>query len=177
MSEFIQDLRQSMRFLWSSPRFTSVIILTLGLAIGFNVALFTVLNALLLRPLPYERPQELVSFEGLTAGEFLDFNPQSFASGAWFQRWGLRLRTRDEHRAIWGFRVSANLFDVLGVRPAIGRTFQQDDESVSAAPVVVLSHDLWQRLSGDPALVGQTITLDDRLYTVIGVMPLLVQLS
>lgn len=171
MSGLSQDLRQSARFLWSRPRFTSVIVLTLGLAIGFNVALFTVLNALLLRPLPYERPQELVSFEGLTAGEFLDFSPQSFASGAWFQRWGLQLRTRDEHRAIWGFRVSANLFDVLGVRPAIGRTFQQDDESVGAAPVVVLSHDLWQRLSGDPALVGQTITLDDRPYTVIGVMP------
>jgi hypothetical protein len=66
VSGLIQDLRQSMRFLWSRPRFTSVIVLTLGLAIGFNVALFTVLNALLLRPLPYERPQELVSFEGLT---------------------------------------------------------------------------------------------------------------
>ena len=171
MFGLIQDLRQSMRFLWSRPRFTSVIVLTLGLAIGFNVALFTVLNALLLRPLPYERPQELVSFEGLTPGEFLDLTPQSFASGAWSQRWGLRLRTRDEHRAIWGFRVSANLFDVLGVRPAIGRTFQQDEESISAAPVVVLSHELWKRLSGDPALIGQTITLDDRPHTVIGVMP------
>jgi putative ABC transport system permease protein len=171
MSGLIQDLRQTVRFLGSRPGFTSVIVVTLGLAIGFNVALFTVLNALLLRPLPYERPHELVSFDGLTPGEFLDFHPQSFASGAWFQRWGLRLRTRDEHRAIWGFRVSANLFDVLGVRPAIGRTFQPDDESVSAAPVVVLSHDLWQRLSGDTALIGQTITLGDRPYTVIGVMP------
>ena len=139
--------------------------------LGFNVALFTVVNALLLRPLPYERPGELVSFEGLAPGEFLDFNPQSIASGAWFQRWGLRLKTRDEFRTIWGFRVSANLFDVLGVRPAIGRTFLQGEDSVSAAPVVVLSHDLWQRLSGDPALVGQTITLNDRPYTVIGVMP------
>jgi putative ABC transport system permease protein len=148
-----------------------VIVLTLGLAIGFNVALFTVLNALLLQPLPYERPRELVSFEGLAPDEFLDFTPQSFASGAWFQRWNLRLRTPDEHRMIWGFRVSANLFDVLGARPALGRTFQQGEDSVSAAPVVVLSHDLWQRLSGDPALVGKTITLDDKSYTVIGVMP------
>ena len=171
MSGLIQDFRRSMRFLWSRGRLTSVIVATLGLAIGFNVALFTVLNALLLRPLPYERPRELVSLDGLTPGEFLDFKPQSLASGAWFQRWGLQLRTRDEHRAIWGFRVSANLFEVLGVRPAIGRTFQRDDESVSAAPVVVLSHGLWQRLSGDPALVGQTITLDDRACTVIGVMP------
>jgi putative ABC transport system permease protein len=112
-----------------------------------------------------------VSFEGLAPDEFLDFTPQSFASGAWFQRWNLRLRTPDEHRMIWGFRVSANLFDVLGARPALGRTFQQGEDSVSAAPVVVLSHDLWQRLSGDPALVGKTITLDDKSYTVIGVMP------
>ncbi|HMF60146.1 MAG TPA: ABC transporter permease, partial [Vicinamibacterales bacterium] len=171
MSGLVQDLHQSMRFLWSRARFTSVIVLTLGLAIGFNVVLFAVLNALLLRPLPYERPRELVSFEGLAPDEFLDVNPQSFASGAWFQRWNLRLRTRDEHRMIWGFRVSANLFDVLGARPAIGRTFQQGEDSVSAEPVVVLSHDLWQRLSGDPALVGKTITLDDRSYTVIGVMP------
>ncbi len=170
MSGLIQDLRQSMRFLWSRGRFTSVIVLTLGLAIGFNVALFTVLNALLLRPLPYERPRELVSFEGLAPGEFLDFTPQSFASGTWFQRWGLRLETGDERRMIWGFRVAANLFDVLGVRPAIGRTFHQGEDSAGAAPVVVLSHDLWQRLSGDPAIVGQTITLDGKPYTVIGVM-------
>src|SRR5688500_2648362 len=98
MSGLIQDLRQSIRFLWSRARFTSVIVLALGLAVGFNVALFTVLTALLLRPLPYERPQELVSFDGLTPGEFLDFNPQSFESGAWFKRSGLRLKTGDEHR-------------------------------------------------------------------------------
>jgi putative ABC transport system permease protein len=171
MSGVLQDLRQTLRFLRSQVRFTFVIVLTLGLAIGFNVVLFTILNALLLRPIPFDRPHELVAFSNFSPGEFSERQPQSFAAAAAFQRWNLALRSQNETRMLWGYRATSNLFTLIGARAALGRTFNPDEDKVGAAPVVVLSHHLWQRISGDPNIVGQAITLDNKPYTVIGVMP------
>jgi putative ABC transport system permease protein len=167
----LRDLRQTIRFLRSQARFTFVIVLTLGLAIGFNVVLFTILNALLLRPIPFDRPHELVAFSNFSPGEFSERQPQSFAAAATFQRWNLALRSQNETRMLWGYRATSNLFTLIGARAALGRTFNPGEDKVGAAPVVVLSHHLWQRISGDPNIVGQAITLDNKPYTVIGVMP------
>lgn len=171
MSNLWHDLRQTFRFLRAKARFTILIAVTLGLAIGFNVVIFTILSALLLRPLPFDRPDELVSFGGFSPGEFSERQPQSFSDAAAFQRWGLTLKTRDESRSVWGYRATANLFAVIGARPALGRTFTAEEAQVGGAPVVILSHEFWRRISGDPNLVGQTISLDNKPCTVIGVMP------
>jgi hypothetical protein len=118
VSDLLQELRQTIRLLCSKARFTLVIALTLGLAIGFNVVLFTILNALLLRPLPFDRPNELVSFSSFSPGEFSERQPYSFAAAAAFQRWGLTLRGRDESHTIWGYRATSNL--IQGDRRAPG---------------------------------------------------------
>jgi predicted permease len=183
--EMFQDLRFGVRMLLKQPGFTLVALLTLALGIGANTAVFSVANTVLLRPLPYQKPDELVMVwetapklgfprNDVAPANFLDWREQNdvFAQLAAFGSTSVSLTGRGEPERIEGVRVSASLFPLLGVAPAMGRVFTAEEDRAEAQSVIVLSHGLWQRrFGGDPGIVGQTLTLNSRPYTVVGVMP------
>ena len=179
----LSDLRYALRMLAKSPAFTAVAILTLALAIGANSAIFSVVNAVLLRPLPYPHSEQLVRVFGKQPQ--LDLAPNSPANflewreenqvferiGAYVGK-GFNLLGGDKPERVIGARVSADVLPLLGVQPALGRVFTNDEDQEGRAQVVILSHDFWRsRFAGDPNTVGQTITLNDQPYMVVGVMP------
>lgn len=180
----LSDLRLAVRTLLQRPGFALVVVLTLALGIGGNAAMFGILSATVLQPLPFAQPDRLVRIwetepggGGFSASEpnFLDFREQnhSFESLAAYKDVSFALLGGDRPIRVDGLAASRDFFDVLGVRPAIGREFVADeDRPGAAADVVVLSHLLWQQqFGGDRSLVGQSIELDGRAHTVIGVMP------
>ncbi len=168
---FPDDLRHSIRALQSTPGFTALVVLALGLGIGANSALFTVVNSLLLRPLPYERPRELVEIS--LARRVLPLEElnraESLRGVAAFVARVFAVAEADGIKNIFGFRVSRNLFAVLGVRAALGRTFLPGEGDHSS--VVVLAYEYWRRVSGDPKILGQALTIGEQKYTIIGVLP------
>ena len=183
-----QDLRYGVRMLAKHPGFTFVAVLTLALGIGANTAIFSVVNGVLLRALPYREPEQLVMVWphrpvlqaqlGLeefpaAAADFIDWRDQNqvFEQMAVLGTQSLNLTGKGEPEVVAGLRASANLFSLLGVSAAQGRTFLPEDDQ-PGAHVVIISHGFWQRRFGsDPKLIGQTITLNNEAYTVIGVMP------
>jgi predicted permease len=179
-----QDVRYALRTLRRNPAFAIVVILTLGFGIGINTATFSIVNAALIRPLGFAEPERLVALhEHLASGgvenvpfsppDFLDVerDQQSFVGVAAFVNLPFELSSRGEPIRIDGAKVSANLFSLLGVRPLLGRDFTPEEDR-PGIDVAVLSWGLWQtRFGGDRSIVGQTVTLDRRPYTVIGVMP------
>jgi putative ABC transport system permease protein len=179
----LADLRFAFRQLLKSPGFAAVAILTLALGIGANTAIFSVTNAVLLRALPYQDPDRIVSINkletrfgigGLTAGAFLDFREQgtAFENLAAYSEDEFSLTGGGDAERVVCAQVSSALFPLLGVQPSLGRTFSPEEEQVGRDQVVVVSESFWQRRTGgDPGFVGKTITLSDRVYTVIGVMP------
>ena len=182
----MNDLRFAVRQLLKNPGFTTVAVLTLALGIGANTAMFSVVSSVLLRPLPFKDPDRLVmvwernvkkGYEMNHAGvaTFLDWKAQNnvFESMAAFGiDEALSLTGDHEPERVTAVPVSANLFEVLGVNPTLGRTFRVEEETPGGDQVVILSHGLWQRRFGsDPNLVGKTILLDGRSYLVIGIMP------
>jgi predicted permease len=181
----IQDLRYGARMLMKSPGFTFVAVLTLALGIGANTAIFSVVNGVLLRQLPYEEPERLAliwekfSSWGLgqapiSASEFTDYRNQthSFSSLAAFDTADFNLTGGDLPERVSGAQVSAGLFPLLGVKPQLGRAFSAEENEPGRDNVVLLSHGLWRRRFGaDPGIIGRTLSLSDRSYTVIGVMP------
>src|SRR5918998_1988303 len=188
MSTFLNDVRYGLRMLFKSPGFTLIAVFALALGIGANSAIFSVVNAMLLRPLPFPDPDRLVVIwetnPNLSANlrlrneaspaNFKDWTAQttSFENIAAF-RWGdYNLSGTDNPEQLLGHPVTVNMFDTLKVRPLYGRTFLADEGKAGASPVVVLSYKLWQRRFGaDPNIVNQNITLNSRSYTVVGVMP------
>src|SRR5277367_5016774 len=184
MDNFLQDLKYGIRMLAKSPGFTAIAILTLALGIGANTAIFSVVNAELLRPLPFRDSNRLASVTTTnsrthsTAGsmsypDFLDLRTQNhvFENMAAYTDGSFTLTGIDQPVHIVGASVSANLFDVLGVSPEIGRTFVPEEDQPHYH-AVILSHQLWKaRFAGDPQIIGHTITLDKSAYTVVGVMP------
>ena len=183
-----QDVRYGLRVLIKSPVFTLVAVLSLALGIGANTAIFSVVNAVLLRPLPYQDSRRLVavwhtppqeSFPGLdrfsvSPGNYLDWKAQSrsFEQMAAYEYAGLSLSTSGDPVPVTGVAVSPDFFSVLRSTPAMGRTFFPEEEQTGRDQVVVLGHGLWQRAFGaDPGLVGRTVTLNGRSHTVVGVMP------
>jgi putative ABC transport system permease protein len=183
-----QDVRYGMRVLVKSPVFTTVAVLSLALGIGANTAIFSVVNGILFRPLPYPESERIVavwhtppqeSFPGLdrftvSPGNYLDWKAQSqsFEQMAVYEYLGLSLSTGDDPVSVTGAAVSPDFFSVLRSPAGRGRTFFPEEEQTGRNQVVVLSHGLWQRAFGaDPNLVGRTLTLDSRSYTVVGVMP------
>jgi len=184
MGTFFQDIRYGIRTLSRSRAFTAVAIVTLALGIGANTAIFSVVNAVLLRPLPYPNPERLalVWERNVAIGKdrdpvaplnFLDWQKQAteFEGLAGFRYSGFTLTGVEFPEQVGTLTVTSNLFRTLGVEPIIGRTFTED-EVQSRARVVVLSHAFWmRRYGGDPALVGKPIRLDGVAYTVVGVMP------
>jgi putative ABC transport system permease protein len=168
-----------------NPGFTLAATLTLALGIGANTAIFTVANALLLQPLPYSDPDRLsvVSMTSsdsrgdlgvISYGRFLMLNEQnrSFSGIAAFSNESFNLSGQGDPEQLLAARVSWNFFDVLGVRPALGRSFEAKEDQPGAKQVVVISHSLWLRLfGGEHDAVGRNLALDSKDYTVIGVLP------
>ena len=185
MASLLQDLRYGLRLLLKSPGFTAVSVLTLALGIGANTAIFNIINAILLRPLPVADPAHLVSVslmkrEGSRLGLFsypnyTDFRDQNeVLAGLAAHRFApMSLSRSGNNERVWGYLVSGNYFDVLGVKAAVGQTFSPaEDQTPGAHPVVVLSYGCWQRRFGaDPGIVGQTIILNSHQFTVIGIAP------
>jgi putative ABC transport system permease protein len=180
MTTLIQDLRFGARILRNSPGFAATAIITLALGIGATTAIFTVVYAVLLRPLPYPEPDRLVYIRGDTWGPF--------SSGREYLAWKDRSQTLSQIAAYIEFQAnltggieaervtsgtaSASFFRLLGVQPVLGRLFLPEEDRAGAPPLAIISNAFWKRhFAGDPSALGRTLTLDAKSYTVIGVLP------
>lgn len=183
MGELLRDIRYGARNLRRSPGFTLAAILALALGIGANTAIFSIINGVLLRPLPYPDSERIVivsertptgSFNTVAPANFLDWRKQAagFSAMSAFIGGRLTLTGNGEPEHIPILRVSAAFFDVFGVKPVLGRGFLPAEDAPGAAPLLVLSHGMWERRFGrDPAIVGREIPFDSGRYTVAGVLP------
>jgi putative ABC transport system permease protein len=179
LRQLTQDCKYGLRTMRRAPGFTAVVILTLALGIGANTAIFSIVNAVLLRPLSYRDPARLVTvlhdgWKPVAPANFLDWREQSrsFESVAAAQVWNLTMTGQDRPEQLNVLQTSAEIFHVLGVDAALGRTYSAGEDRPGREHVVVLSHRLWQRrFGGDRRVVGREVTLDGEPYTVIGVMP------
>ena len=183
MNHFSQDIRFALRLLRRSPGFTAVVVLSLALGIGASTAMFTVVHAALLKPLPFKDPDRLVTaMNGPSAAEA---NPVSYpqllqwrdefkvfeAQAGYFNSTST-ISGEGDPEAVMTIRSTANLFSTLGVEPVVGRLFTQAEEARSAEPVVLLSESIWRRrYNADPNIQGRRIILNDLPYTIIGVLP------
>jgi putative ABC transport system permease protein len=179
------DLKYALRMLVKSPGFTVIAILTLALGIGANSAIFSVVDAVLLRPMPFQNPDEIVMLWGRNAREKAEHQSDSYPnyvdlrdrsqtldSLAAYTRAGAVLQGTNDSELLEGLAVTSDLFRVLRVSPMLGRSYTREEDKVSAPLVVVLSYGLWKRaFAGDPSIVGKQINLSGRSYTVLGVMP------
>src|SRR5262249_2740462 len=176
----VADLRYALRSLRHSPGFTTVAVLTLALGIGANTAIFSAVDAVLLRPLPYPQSDRLVTLSadgsepvpfGISYPDLRDFRAltQDFSGVAAYSSQLYNLTGAGDPREIQAASTTANLFAVMGVQPQVGRAFTEEQEN---DPVALLSYGLWAQSFGkDPAILGRAIALDGKSYTVIGVMP------
>jgi len=185
MSTLLHDLRYGLRMLAKNPGFTAVAVLTLALGIGANTAIFSVVNAVLLRPLPYRHADRLVIVweQNLSRGwttnivstaNFDDWRRQNtvFSDMAAVASGSFNLTGVGEPMEIGGERVTANLFALLGVQPIRGRGFVPADDDPSSPPVAIISYGLWQRYyGGDTKVIGRQISLDGHSHAVVGIMP------
>jgi len=172
MPPILLDLRYAMRVMRKTPLLTSVVLLTVALCVGANTAVFAVVQAALLRPLPYLDADRIVVATDLAPGEIIDWRAQSksFTAMAAVRDGFFDLTGPDRPQRLTGVITNASFFDVMGVAPAVGRTFTAAEQDGSR--VVVLSHSLWRSAFGaDPKMVGRSITLNGQAFTVIGVMP------
>src|SRR5437879_3714324 len=185
MDTLLQDIRYALRTLAKSPGFTLVAVLTLALGIGANTAIFSVFYGVLLRPLPYVEPDRIVGLAQTYAGvrearnvtyvqfQFLERNNQVFESLAGSASVGFNFSTGTQTDRVYGLRVSKDYFRVLGIAPALGRTFFAEEDQPNGPSAAILSYGLWQRrFGGDSGVIGRTILLDGIPTTVAGVMPL-----
>ncbi|MHB8501385.1 MAG: ADOP family duplicated permease [Candidatus Acidiferrales bacterium] len=171
----VQDLRYGARMLRKNPGFTAVAVLTLALGIGANTAIFSLVNGILLRPLPFAMPQNLVSITGTyPKGAFVVMREemQSLDSAAYFEGHEFNLTNRGEPLRLSGVLVSAEFFNVLGARPELGRPFYPGEDLAGQDSYVILSHSLWeQHFNSDPSVIGHSIELEGVSRQVVGVMP------
>ena len=185
MTTLMQDLRYGLRTLRKSPAFTVIALFTLALGIGANTAIFSIVNAVLLKPLPFPESEKLVfmtsDFENhgvskdfaTSYPDFLDWRAtaKSFTAMASYHQDSFTLAGLDQPLHVSGQTVSGDFFSIVGTLPLLGRGFTREEEKPGTR-VVVLSHDLWQSaFHGDRSIVGHAITLDKQSYTVVGVMP------
>jgi len=183
MSAILQDLKFAVRMLVKSPGFTVVAILTLALGIGANTAIFSIVNAVLLRPLPFKNSSQLVVLRetykivgnvSVSYPDFLDWRQQSdsFAAMSVINNVNFNLSGVAQPESIDGYAVSPNFLALLGVRPVLGRDLLPSEERPGTAPVILLSYQLWQsHLGGDPGVIGRSITLDGRSFSIVGILP------
>ena len=185
MAALIQDLRYAFRQLAIVPLFTVVAVVTLAIGIGANSAIFSVLNTLLLRPLPYAKPEQLVLISGQkndspaaggslswTRFEMVRDHSRSLAGVAAFTGETFNLTGRGDPEQVPAERVSWNFLQVLGINPALGRSFREAEDKTGGDNVILLSDAFWRRrFAADPAIVGSHLTLDQKDYEIIGVLP------
>jgi predicted permease len=186
----LNDIRYGLRQLIKHPAFTIIAVLTLALGIGANTAIFSVVNAVLLKPLPFPEPDQLIAvgmtdtrqkgqtdLGSLSYPDFFDFRDQNrtLASTALYRDLSFALTSEEGATSVHGVKVSAEFFDVLGIKPKLGHAFVRDDEQGGGGPggfKVIISDEFWKKHFGaDPNVIGRAITLDRRPHTVIGVMP------
>jgi predicted permease len=178
-----KDARFAIRMIRKNPGFAAVVVLTLALGIGANTALFSVVNGVLLRPLPFPHPEQLVALHESKANfesgsipypNFRDWQRMNhtFTAMAIMRSAGFTLTGRGEAEQVRAGLVTADLFRLLGVQPLAGRTFAPGEDEIGAAPVVLVGEGFWKRkLGGSPAAVGDSLALDGRNFTVIGIIP------
>jgi putative ABC transport system permease protein len=184
METLMQDIRFGARMLLKNPGFTLIAVLTLALGIGANTAIFSVVNAVLLRPLPYPRPQQIVTlnetllgknWEGSVSGpNFLDWHAQSrsFSALAAYYTNGFNLTGSGEAQRIPSAYITDGFFNIFGVTPVLGRMFLPEEFKAGGNHVVILSDGLWRRVfGGDPGIPGKSVTLSGQSFTVVGVLP------
>jgi putative ABC transport system permease protein len=183
MDALIQDIRFALRLLIKNRGFAVVAVLTLAVGIGGNTAIFSLVNAVLLRQLPYKNPDQLVRIwsvrtdrdkSNFSLPDFIDYRDenQTLEKISGFSSWNANLVSVGEPERVFGVRSSANIFQTLGVNAEIGRTLLNEDDNSGNQRFVVLSHGLWNRSFGMSAdIVGKQLTLDDESYTVAGVLP------
>ncbi len=184
LASLSQDVRYAVRMLARSPGFTTIAVAALALGIGATSAIFTVVNAVLLRPLKLPKPDQMIWVNernlksgfpqfSLSPGNYADFRDHnhSFSGFAAFADQGLSMSNGNQPERLSGIRATANFFDVHGVKPVIGRTFLPGEMEISAPKVAVLSYGLWQRLGNSSDVLGRVLKLNREPYTVVGVMP------
>src|SRR5579864_4515434 len=183
MATLSQDLRYAVRMLLKSPGFAAIAVLTLALGISANTALFSVVNGVLLNPLPYPYSDQLVAVYASTTGfdhapitylNFLDWqhDTRTFSSMAAYRNQDYNFIGPSEAERLSGYMITADFFPTLQVNPVLGRTFRPEDDQLGAAPVVVLGGGFWRREFGSSSdVLGKSLTLNGRAYTVVGVVP------
>jgi len=181
MKSLAQDVRYALRVLSKSPGFTAIALLTLALGIGANTALFSVVNGVLLNPLPFPSPDQLVAVysktdtfgqSSITYLNFLDWqkNNHSFSALCAFRSDNYNLTGTGEPERLHAHMVSAEFFPILGLRPLAGRTFRPEEDQAGASPVAVISDALWKRrFASSPEVIGKSITLNGKAHTIVGV--------
>jgi putative ABC transport system permease protein len=179
MDALVKDLQYAFRTMLKHRTFTFVAVLAIGLGIGANTAIFSVVNGILLRPLPYQSPDQIVTIlhdgsSPVAPANYLDLKQQtsSFETVGAAQVWGPNLTGLDQPEHLRALQLSADMFHLLGINPVLGRTFNTGEDQIGSDHVIVLSHRLWQRRFGsNENIIGQQLTLDGANYQVIGVMP------
>ena len=192
IQDLVQDLRHGVRILLKKPVFTLVVILTLALGIGANTAVFSIFNGVVLMPLPWKDPDQVVyvwrslqrglryergtdsNFRSANAHDLYEWrdHSQSFESMSALRRNTIILTGTDQSERLWSRRVAERFFETLGVSAQLGRTFTDQDYAADAPRVVILADEFWRsRFGGDPQMVGRDISLDGRPFTIVGVMP------
>jgi predicted permease len=183
MGDFLRDARYSIRKLAGSPGFTVVAVATLALGIGANTAIFSVVNGVLFKPLPYHQPERLVrvftewpnqtNFP-VSPADFLDYRERNraFSQIEVYMRRDRDLTVNGVPRRLKAMRITAGFFDLLGFHPELGRAFRPEEETNSTNNVVILSHHIWQEVfHGDPGVIGRGVRLSETEYTIVGVVP------
>src|SRR5215217_350236 len=177
MDSLFKDIRYGMSGLLKHPGFTAIVVITLALGIGASTAIFSIVNSVLLRRLPYRNPDRIVAIQEVdpdgkrgqsTAANFYDWRAQQtvFEHLAAIKQSTTNLALSDHAERLELAQTNANFFDVFGIRPQYGQLFIPQDEQAGHEPVVVVSNTLWQRRFGsDPSLVGRSVTLDGKKYT------------
>ena len=183
MANILQDLRYGLRTFRKTPGFAVIAVITLALGIGANTSMYSIVNGVLLRPLPYANPDRLMRLATSTPQfkdgsvsfpNFLDWQQRSrsFEQLALYRNDNWTLTGVPTPERLRGEMASAAIFPALGIHPIIGRVFTPEEDKRGAAPVVVLTSSFWKgRFGGDPGILGRSLTLNDRLYTVVGVVP------
>jgi hypothetical protein len=183
MISFWQDVRYGLRVLLKNPGFTAIAVLTLALGIGANTALFSVVNGVLLNPLPFANPDQLLAVYAMSPAfeqgsisypNFLDWQKdnRSFAFLGAFRSEEYNMTGAGEPERLHGHMVSAEFFPALGIHPILGRYILPEEDRAGAAPVVVIGDGLWKRKFGlSPDALGKSLTMNGKAYTVVGVAP------
>src|SRR5262245_18822743 len=185
MQNILQDLRYSARMLLKNPGFTLIAVLTLSLGIGANTAIFSVVNGVLLRPLPYQEPGRLVRVYSefptmnlhkfwISPPEFIDIQREakSWESIGGWRSGGANLSTTGEAMRVTATGITRSMIETLGVKPLLGRNFTAEEDLLNGPSATIIAYSLWQRaFGGQPDIIGQKVRINARPFTVVGVMP------